>query len=300
MADIIEINQCLLTNNDCYKQGRKIKPVGIVVHSTGANNPNLKRYIQPDDGILGLNQNNNSWNRGGVQKCVHAFIGKDKNGVVRIYQTLPWDYRSWGCGKGKKGTYNDTHIHFEICEDSLKDEKYFNEAFNLAIELCVYLIKEYNIPISNVVSHNEAHKLGYASNHGDCNHWLKKFNKNMDWFRNEISSRNVIPSKKPSNSSPTSSIKYIYNGLDYSLVFDPIYYSNTYSDLKKAFGSNANALWNHFKTYGMKEARIGKSNFNVNIYKNRYVDLQKAFGDNLPKYYQHYCQFGFKEGRSAV
>ena len=296
----IEINQCLLTNNDCYKQRRKIKPSGIVVHSTGANNPNLRRYVQPDDGILGINNNNNSWNRSGVQKCVHAFIGKDKNGVVRIYQTLPWDYRAWGCGKGKKGSYNDTHIHFEICEDSLADEKYFNETFDLAIELCAYLCKEYNISISNIVSHYEAHKLGYASNHEDCDHWLKKFNKNMDWFRRQVLKLKKETTINSSTSTSTSSAKYIYNGLDYSLVFDPIYYSNTYSDLKKAFGNNSNALWNHFKVYGMKEGRVGKSNFNVNVYKNRYADLQKVFGNNLPSYYHHYLQFGFKEGRTAI
>ena len=38
---------CLLTENDCYKANRKITPAGIVVHSTGANNPYVKRYVQP-------------------------------------------------------------------------------------------------------------------------------------------------------------------------------------------------------------------------------------------------------------
>ena len=31
--------QCLLLNNPCLKAGRPLKPRGIVVHSTGANNP---------------------------------------------------------------------------------------------------------------------------------------------------------------------------------------------------------------------------------------------------------------------
>jgi N-acetylmuramoyl-L-alanine amidase len=91
MANVLDIKQCFLVNNDCYKQGRKIKPSGIVVHSTGANNPYLKRNVQPDDGILGVNMNNNHWNRNGVSKCVHAVIGKDDNGNVRLYQTLPRD-----------------------------------------------------------------------------------------------------------------------------------------------------------------------------------------------------------------
>ena len=28
--------QCLLTQSDCYKAGTKIKPIGVMVHSTGA------------------------------------------------------------------------------------------------------------------------------------------------------------------------------------------------------------------------------------------------------------------------
>jgi N-acetyl-anhydromuramyl-L-alanine amidase AmpD len=176
----------MLTENDCYYAGKRKMTNAIVVHSTGANNPKLSRYVQPDDGILGDNKNNNDWNRGGVQKCVHAMIGKDKNGTVRVYQTLPWNNRCWGCGSGKKGSYNDNAIQFEICEDALTDEKYFNEAFTAAIELCAYLCKEFNIPVDKIVSHKEAHALGYASNHGDCDNWLKKFGKDMKWFRNQV------------------------------------------------------------------------------------------------------------------
>ena len=34
-----------------------------MVHSTGANNPYLRRYVQPDDGELGKNRYDNDWNR---------------------------------------------------------------------------------------------------------------------------------------------------------------------------------------------------------------------------------------------
>ena len=32
------------TKNDCYIVKQPITPVGIVLHSTSVNNPNLKRY----------------------------------------------------------------------------------------------------------------------------------------------------------------------------------------------------------------------------------------------------------------
>ena len=50
----MKIHKLLMTNNPCYKAGKKITPTGIVVHSTGANNSYIKRYVGPDDGILGI------------------------------------------------------------------------------------------------------------------------------------------------------------------------------------------------------------------------------------------------------
>lgn len=184
----MDITQLFLTENPCYKAGRKIKPSGIVVHSTGANNPNLKRYVGPDDGVLGVNKYGNHWNRElkSGNKCVHAFIGKVADGSVRIYQTLPWDMRCWGVGSGKKGSHNDTHIQFEICEDGLTDEQYYKEAFTLAKELCAFLCKEFNIDPANVIGHYESAAAGYGSNHGDPRNWQKKFGDSMDEFRNDV------------------------------------------------------------------------------------------------------------------
>lgn len=80
-------------------------PKGIMVHSTGANNPTLRRYVGPDDGLLGANQYGNHWNTyrpGGRQVCVHGFIGKLKDGSIATYQTLPWDMVGWHSGNGKR------------------------------------------------------------------------------------------------------------------------------------------------------------------------------------------------------
>ena len=182
----MDIVQYYQTNNPCYKAGKKITPFGIVVHSTGANNPNLKRYVGPDDGILGKNTNNNHWNKDTANKCMHAFIGKVKDGSIKIYQTLPWDYRCWGVGSGKKGSYNSTHIQFEICEDDLTSEKYYSETFQAAKELCAYLCKKYGISVDNIVGHYEAAEAGYGSNHADPRHWQKKHGGSMAQFRADV------------------------------------------------------------------------------------------------------------------
>jgi hypothetical protein len=36
---------CIMTNSSCYKAGKTIPVYGILWHSTGANNPNLRRYV---------------------------------------------------------------------------------------------------------------------------------------------------------------------------------------------------------------------------------------------------------------
>ena len=183
------MHKLLLVNNACYKAGKKLDVKGIMVHSTGANNPRISRYVGPDDGLLGKNKNNNHWNAyhpGGRQICVHAFIGKLADGTIATYQTLPWDMRGWHGGSGSKGSVNDTHIGFEICEDGLTDAVYFNKAYNEAVELCAYLCKMFNLdPLKDgvIIGHYEGYKRGIASNHSDPSNWFPKHGKSMDTFR---------------------------------------------------------------------------------------------------------------------
>ena len=178
----MNLHKLIFTENACYKAGRKITVKGIMVHSTGANNPWLKRYVGPDDGLLGKNQYNNHWNTyhpGGREVCVHGFIGKLADGSVATYQVLPWDHRGWHAG----GSANNTHISFEICEDGLADGTYFKKVYQEAVELCAYLCKQYGLTEKDIICHSEGYKRGIASNHGDVMHWFPKHGKSMDTFR---------------------------------------------------------------------------------------------------------------------
>lgn len=185
----MNLHKLIFTECDSYKAGRIIVPKGVMVHSTGANNPNLCRYVGPDDGLLGENKYNNHWNMPKVGASVHAFIGKLKDGTIATYQVLPWNYKSGHCSKGKNGSGNDTHISFEICEDNLKDATYFNKVYQEAVELTAMLCKEYNLdPMAKgvVIDHSEGYDLGIASNHGDVAHWFPKYGKSMDTFRADV------------------------------------------------------------------------------------------------------------------
>lgn len=246
---------------------RFITPKGIVVHSTGTPAPNLLTYVQPlpwesgdidydryaqlydpdypnyldvyDD--IGKNHAKAGWNSTEKDAGIHAFVGKNKLGVVEVYQVLPYNVPAFGVangtmvrkgapyyttssmttqagvltedtkGKGFGGSYSyitieingttyyanysdgislnfdpQSHIQFEMCEDSLFDPQYFNEVMKTAKEYCAYLCVLFGWDSSVIISHKEAHTAGYGSNHGDCDNWLVRFDMSMDDFRADV------------------------------------------------------------------------------------------------------------------
>lgn len=195
----MELLKCILTENDCYRTGRTIAPKGVMVHSTGANNPTLRRYVQPvastpdRDSLLaalGINPNGNHWNQSGLDACVHAFVGKLANGSVAAVQTLPWNWRGWHAGTGTGGgSANNTHISFEICEDGLDNPVYFDQIYQAAVELTTHLCQQYSLnPLADgvIICHSEGYRRGTASGHADVEHWFPRFGKTMDHFRADV------------------------------------------------------------------------------------------------------------------
>ena len=156
-----------MTENDCYKQGRKLTPKGIMVHSTASPGVMAAGWYA-------------RWNKAGVAKCVHAFV--DNRETV---QYLPWETRGWHAG----GAANNTHIGFEICEDKGWSEAYFLAAWDNAVALAAHLCGLYGLTERQIISHREGHDQGIASNHGDPDHWWGKFGKTMDDFRAAVAQK---------------------------------------------------------------------------------------------------------------
>ena len=197
---------CMQTQSTCYKGTSTMTVKGVLWHSTGANNPNLKRYVQPSDDaadraemlkLLGTNNNKNDWNHITRQAGLNCWIGKLADGTVTTVQTMPWNYKPWGCGSGSKGSCNNGWIQFEICEDGLSDKSYFEKVYKEACEITAYLCDMYNIDpkgsvtvngvkVPTILCHADSHKLGMGSNHGDVNHWFPKFGKSMEDVRNDV------------------------------------------------------------------------------------------------------------------
>ena len=213
---------CMMTQSTCYKGTTTMTVKGVLWHSTGANNPTLKRYVQPDDNaankdelikIIGKNQYNNDWNHIERQAGLNAWIGKLADGTVATVQTMPWNYRPWGCGSGSKGSCNSGWIQFEICEDGLTDKNYFEKVYKEACEITAYLCKMYNIDpngtvtmngvkVPTILCHADSCDLKLGSNHGDVNHWFPKHGKSMKTAREDVAkllteSAPAVPAPQP-------------------------------------------------------------------------------------------------------
>lgn len=184
----------ILTNNPCYKAGRKITVKGLMLHSVGCPQPKASVFI-------------NSWNSSEFKSaCVHAFIdGNDGT----VYQTLPWDHRGWHGASGSNGSCNNTHIGVEMCEpacikytsgsgftcsDKETAKASAKRTYKAAVELFAMLCEKYHLdPLKDgvIISHKEGHERGIASNHGDPEHLWNGLGMGytMDTFRKDVKAK---------------------------------------------------------------------------------------------------------------
>lgn len=219
---------CMMKDSTCYKGTYVFKPMGVLWHCTGANNPNLWRYVQPSNNDpkrdellkkLGVNKYGSDWNHTYVSAGVNAWIGKLADGSVTTVQALPWNYAPWGCGGGAKGSCNKTHIQFEMCEDALTDRTYFDKCYKEGVELTAYLCKMYGIDpegtvrvgsaiVPTILCHYDAYKLGVGTGHYDIYNWFDKFGKTMDDVRSDVAK--LMDETGQPKSDPVNSIGMYY------------------------------------------------------------------------------------------
>lgn len=182
--DNINIEYLPIVKSDGWRNSNFI-PQGLVLHSTAM--PNVNAY-----GIQ------NYFNKPNVGASIHGCIDDE-----HIIQCMPWNKKAGHIGSGKYGSFNNTHIGIEMCEPKgliynsnysaiiqyNPPPDYFGKIWNNAVNLFAYLCKLLNLNPQGknvIVSHAEAHALGYGSNHADTAHWFKWENKTMDDFRQDV------------------------------------------------------------------------------------------------------------------
>ena len=186
----MKIVEHFLTRNRCYQAAQQNTKGGLMLHSVGCPQPSAQVFV-------------NSWNSADKSACVHAFIDANTGDV---YQTLPWEYRGWHCGSGPNGSGNNTHIGVEMCEPACiryTDGARFTcsnveearaavrRTYESAVQLFAELCERFRFdPLADgvILSHEEGHKRGIASNHGDPVHLWNQLNMGytMDGFRKAV------------------------------------------------------------------------------------------------------------------
>ncbi|MCL2086954.1 MAG: SPOR domain-containing protein [Oscillospiraceae bacterium] len=134
----------LATKNGAYVNKTIVpggKPVGLLWHSTGVDNPWVQRYAGDSttkDELIGANANNNGFqqttsnsgvnSKGESVPCPNAVMGLGTDGKMLTVKILPDDYCPWCSGAGnldiaKKNGFTGNNANFlgyyqlEVCED---------------------------------------------------------------------------------------------------------------------------------------------------------------------------------------
>lgn len=185
------------TKNPTYQFPTPIKVEHLVLHSIGVGQPSADIMWQ-------------KWNKETAENSVHGIIDDKKTYIMLpCMEEYRKTYRSWGCGRGSKGSYNDNAIQIEMCEhDSIKYTKGANfttndkngaieftkktteNAVDLFAKLCIF----HNLdPMKeNVIeTHRSASIHGMASNHADCDHLWNQLGMNytLENFKKDIKNR---------------------------------------------------------------------------------------------------------------
>lgn len=192
--------------NSRYYVDMASKPIGIMVHEIACPQESPTVFVR-------------GWNKKGLSKAVHAFIGK---GIV--YECLRCDPGNVSSGWHAGGSANRNMISFEMCEysgtkwpkpylakvpDGKQDEfdEYTIAVYNTAVEYVAYKCKQFGWDPNSkhVFSHKEGHAKGVASGHGDPDEiWklVKSKKLTMDGFRADVA-------KAMGKKSETSSVKIV-------------------------------------------------------------------------------------------
>lgn len=152
--------QCIMANSTCYKESKPMGVKGICFCTTVVGHSRLRRFVQPSDDdpnyeqlihIIGKNQCDDDYNHTNKQEGYTFWIGRFEHDSVGSVQTLPLNYRGWGCGQGHVGSGNDGWIqvmilhHNDSCDMEYDYESYTHGIYNSMIALSAYICKEFNI-----------------------------------------------------------------------------------------------------------------------------------------------------------
>lgn len=280
------IKNILAMTNPVFSKGDTFKDLkGIIITSATMNNK-----------INDFMDTLNVW--GFFAKCPHYVI--DNYGAV--YQTLPVNYRGRYCGGFADKNYIQivvdepvgikyTNRNSFIVPDLKKAKGQCGTVYNTIVDLCTYLCVTFKLdPLidGTIISQAEGRERRLCNEYPGINHIWEGLNLEYSMIGLRYDVLKAINEGKG----------YFHDGIDYSFVFNPEYYANSYPDIKQLTKGDKRELFSHFLTFGMKECKKGSEDFDIIVYKANNPDLD--FGTDWSGYYRHYCEIGRFEDRKHV
>lgn len=179
------IVQAKYTVNNAYYGKHQIRPLYLVLHSTGDGEPSAEQHYK-------------YYNSPNCAASVHAFIDANTGGVL---QTMPWCMPAMHVGTDM----NYKSIAIEMCENGIKytggatfvikNRMVARESakitYDTAVELFSQLAVMYGIVWTNIVSHKELAADGLATNHADPEHLWNGLGLSytMEGFREDVKAK---------------------------------------------------------------------------------------------------------------
>ena len=176
----IDIIEALVTQNPMYRSPTKISVRKLVLHSVGCPQPSAAVFAR-------------QWQT--ARYFAHAVLQADGT----VYQTLPWNYLCYHVGAanaysiGVEITEPDC-IRYTggatfVCSDWARAAAQVEGTYKTAVELFAHLCETFELdPYCDIISHNEARKMGIGTDHVDPEHLWNQLGMGytMDGFRRDV------------------------------------------------------------------------------------------------------------------
>jgi N-acetylmuramoyl-L-alanine amidase CwlA len=196
----------------------------LINYNFSKRNEKISYICIHDVGEPSSAKNNRDYFAGGnINASADFFV--DSNNIIQIIDYIKNYSFAVGDGKGKYGIKNSNSLSIEMCLE--KDYQPSEQTIKNTLELTRYLMKELNIPLENVKTHNQ------------CSDKLcpKSFSAN-NWEKWHDFKKQLVVSPTPQNNN--TKIKYtllwqeFYNlstGTKSPLICDNLYGKNTQSSM---------------------------------------------------------------------
>ena len=92
----------------------------------------------------------------------------------------------------------------------------------------------------------------------------------------------------------------VYEGVDYSKVYDYFYYCNKHPAVAKSYKDDDVGMLKNFVTQGIPKQYQANKTFNVKSYRYGNPDLRVKFKSDYKQYYLHYIQQGYQNRTSTA